>query len=440
MKYLIKSTIVFYLLLLTNSPLFGQWVQQPFPTQEYLWKVQFLNDSTGWVLGDSALYKTTDSGESWIFQDSTTGLGGMFLSTKNVDTLFYSSAKFGINTLSPGIRMTINGGDSWVTVDSSLAYYNDLQFINKKMGLVPGIDKNKSPTLLKTLDGGLSWMKIFNDFSPSKYGPEKISFVDETHGWAVTYDAYIFKTTDGGNNWTLQDSIPPVPPLTEIPLRDIKFTTLDSGCVVGGWNGTTLTAYTTDGGENWNTVSWNGSSMREVTFLNSQIGWLVGATYPQFIYKTINGGKSWEPQTLDYFDPLDKDSGFESISMISENLGWAVGTRPGKLCKLSNPEITSVENRLELNKQIIAGYDLEQNYPNPFNPSTTISFQIPNKEFVTIKIFDVRGKEITTLHNKIIPAGKHKINFDASGLASGVYFYRMQAGSFKVYKKLLLIE
>ena len=85
-------------------------------------------------------------------------------------------------------------------------------------------------------------------------------------------------------------------------------------------------------------------------------------------------------------------------------------------------------------------YDLAQNYPNPFNPSTTIRFQIPQDGIVTLKIYDILGSEVATLVNEQKAAGKYEINFNASSLASGVYLYKIQSGSFISSKKMLLLK
>jgi len=85
-------------------------------------------------------------------------------------------------------------------------------------------------------------------------------------------------------------------------------------------------------------------------------------------------------------------------------------------------------------------YVLSQNYPNPFNPETKISYSLPVEEFVTIKVYDMLGREVTTLVNKKESAGTHEINFNASALSSGTYLYKMQAGNFVTSKKLVLIK
>ena len=89
---------------------------------------------------------------------------------------------------------------------------------------------------------------------------------------------------------------------------------------------------------------------------------------------------------------------------------------------------------------IPSAYKLMQNYPNPFNPSTTISYQIPTTEFVTVKVFDVIGNEITTLVKETKNAGVHEVNFDASNLSSGIFVYKIDAGMFHQAKKMLLLK
>lgn len=83
---------------------------------------------------------------------------------------------------------------------------------------------------------------------------------------------------------------------------------------------------------------------------------------------------------------------------------------------------------------------LEQNYPNPFNPVTVISYQLSVNSYVTLKIFDILGKEVETLVNEQQQAGSYKVQFNASHLASGVYLYKLQAGSFTAVKKFVFMK
>ncbi len=85
-------------------------------------------------------------------------------------------------------------------------------------------------------------------------------------------------------------------------------------------------------------------------------------------------------------------------------------------------------------------FSLEQNYPNPFNPSTTIRFSVPKEEFVTLKVYNTLGQEVRTLINDVRHAGEYEVVFDAAGLPSGVYMYKLSAGSFLDTKKMVLMK
>ena len=85
-------------------------------------------------------------------------------------------------------------------------------------------------------------------------------------------------------------------------------------------------------------------------------------------------------------------------------------------------------------------FQLKQNYPNPFNPSTKIQYSIPSKSFVTIKIFNILGKKITTLVNEIKNAGEYSVNFNSVNLTSGIYFYKLTAGNYVSIKKMILLK
>jgi hypothetical protein len=106
--------------------------------------------------------------------------------------------------------------------------------------------------------------------------------------------------------------------------------------------------------------------------------------------------------------------------------------------------VTNVDD----SEQNLIGFVLEQNYPNPFNPSTKIKYNIPSviasgttqSQFVSLKIYNVLGSEVATLVNEERPAGSYEIEFDASSLSSGIYFYKLQAGTFVETKKMILLR
>jgi hypothetical protein len=103
-----------------------------------------------------------------------------------------------------------------------------------------------------------------------------------------------------------------------------------------------------------------------------------------------------------------------------------------------NEIITNISSHASGN--IPANYKLFQNYPNPFNPTTTINFSVPKPGFVKIKVYDLLGREVSTLVNEDKPAGNYRVQFNAGKLGSGIYFYRMEAGAYSQTKKLLLLK
>lgn len=126
--------------------------------------------------------------------------------------------------------------------------------------------------------------------------------------------------------------------------------------------------------------------------------------------------------------------GFEAINNNESTI-----TRTQILNKILN--WFGIPTNIEDNDNLtINDYSLFQNYPNPFNPSTKISFTLPETNKVSLKIFNLLGEEIASLINEEKTAGKHSIDFDASALSSGIYFYRLDAGSFSETKKMLLLK
>lgn len=93
-----------------------------------------------------------------------------------------------------------------------------------------------------------------------------------------------------------------------------------------------------------------------------------------------------------------------------------------------------------ISSEIPNSFILNQNYPNPFNPATKISFAIPKSDFVNLKVYDITGKEISSLVNQQLQAGTYEVNFDASNLASGVYYYKLTSGNFSEVKKMMFVK
>ena len=125
----------------------------------------------------------------------------------------------------------------------------------------------------------------------------------------------------------------------------------------------------------------------------------------------------------------------DSDNSIAENWKASFGHgTPGSV----NSVVTSIEENQ--NTSIPQVFSLHQNYPNPFNPITTINYQISEFSIVTLKVYDLLGREVTTLVSKQLLPGNYSVRFDGSNLASGIYIYQLNAGSFISTKKLVLLK
>jgi hypothetical protein len=153
------------------------------------------------------------------------------------------------------------------------------------------------------------------------------------------------------------------------------------------------------------------------------------------VWKTTNGGNIWGYQEIDSSYHI----GFlASMDFINPNTGWAF---EGNGVKTTNGGgiFTGIRNI----QSFVKNYELKQNYPNPFNPITKISFDLPKDAKIKLIVYDILGREVTRLLNsEFLQAGKHIIDFDAMkyNLASGVYFYRIEAGDYNAVKKMVLIK
>jgi hypothetical protein len=158
------------------------------------------------------------------------------------------------------------------------------------------------------------------------------------------------------------------------------------------------------------------------------------------IFKSSNGGDAWIDQTL------QTRWNINAIYFFDETHGFAVGDS-GLILHTSNGGLTGVGDR---GGSPPSTYVLKQNYPNPFNPTTNFTFRISppkadapptqNLEFVTLKIYDLLGKEAATLVSDVLPAGNYTRQWNAGGMPGGVYFYRLQAGCYTETKRLVFIK
>ncbi len=150
-------------------------------------------------------------------------------------------------------------------------------------------------------------------------------------------------------------------------------------------------------------------------------------TSPIILDSTLAGN-----DTTKVFRPLVNNQTYWWRLKAKNAAGWGSFSAGRKFRAI----VTSIEFDENLPKE----YKLSQNYPNPFNPTTTIEFALPKSSRATLKVFDLLGREVATLVDENLPAGVHKAEWNAGGISSGVYFYRLQAGEFSDTKKLILMR
>jgi hypothetical protein len=146
--------------------------------------------------------------------------------------------------------------------------------------------------------------------------------------------------------------------------------------------------------------------------------------------KVLNGGHSWPGGDKRYLVLSWGDIGRTNGDINASAEIWNF---------LKTKELSQPTTEVSLSQCLIE-MSLFQNYPNPFNPSTEIGYGVPGTEYVTLKVYDLLGREVATLVNERKAPGSYSVSFDASGLASGVYFYRLEAGNFMQTKKLIVLR
>ncbi len=202
------------------------------------------------------------------------------------------------------------------------------------------------------------------------------------------------------------------------------------GYMGGPWG---LMGKTTDGGTNWTTFGVpDFEEIYDLFFISPDSGVVVGR--PGMVRFTADGGNSWEE------DPAVTDllggRSIKKIVAMDDVSGRVIGDSLNIIFTTDSTLFTAVDDE----GYHIHNYSLSNNYPNPFNPSTIIAYSLPQFGFVTLTVYDILGREIATLVNEEKPAGNYKFEFEASNLASGVYYYHITVGNeFVETRKMVLL-
>ena len=435
--------------------------------------------STNYAVGRfGVIAYTSDGGSTWDIQQTPN-------QSYDLWTIDFESENVGWAAGSSGtVLKTTNGGNDWFEVNpDNVSNFRSIYFSDLQHGWVVGV----GGVIYRTIDGGYNWTKTTPNVTFERLN--SVYFVDQNIGWIAGAMGTILNSTNGGTDWSFQYSG------TESELKSMSFTESGIGWI-GGFYGTIL--HTEDGGgglsvnsfwrnylnltlldpgetsddmnvevnpEFLDSYSLSGVTVVLDTILHSNIADLAillshnGVTDTLVVQSTNSGSnfigctltdassvpvdESFPPFTGIYkpHSPLSVLSGMDPNGMWTLKIIDLVSGNSGTLeawgLKLYFDAISDVESDYSI---IPNKFEVYQNYPNPFNPSTTIKWQMPETGLVTLKIYDVLGREITMLVNEELSAGKHETIFDASRLSSGIYFYHLKAGSFIQTKKMLLLK
>ncbi len=395
-----------------------------------LFGVYAVNSDNVWVVGgDGTMLNTSDGGINWNEMNCPVTYPLYNVHFINADTGFVGGDNASITEL----MRTTDGGLSWdmqVLYNASDLGNYDIEFIEGAAG-----EPQRG-----FVTAGLSLVWMTDDYGQNRESTginggcganslRSICFINKDEGWFVgepsaTTDVTILRTTDGGQTYIIQTN--PTDP--DIRLNSVSFATDQQGVAVGN-AGTIL--YTSDGGQNWEIRSYNSIRWQSVFMTQSGKAWAAGANGT--IGYSTDWGYTWTAQQSGVTCELWE------VVFINDEEGWIAGGGMGQpgviLHTTSGGVITDVKEN-----NIVRKFELHQNYPNPFNPSTTIMCQIPEPGSVTLKVYDVLGREVATLINKELNAGRHEITFDASVINSGVYFYQLSTGNYVQVKKMILMK
>lgn len=353
---------------------------------------------------------------------------------------------------------TTNGGINW-SINTYIAdgYLRSVCFINTNTGYICGDSAYSSDFIWKTTNGGVNWSRLYQTSQMFFYS---IYFYNLNTGYTAASNGFILRTSNGGINWS-QISIGGF-----IPVTSIIFPTSDTGYLTSGildLGG--AISKSTNAGLNWSNINTTSIPLNSVYFLNSSTGYAVGGQYDigPLIVKTINGGTNWQtqvsPQNYDVYTDIvftDTITGYCSghgilkttnkginwnyqinsynsiykLSMLNSSTGYAVGGNGTILKTTTGGDPVGIK---PISNEIPKSFSLYQNYPNPFNPTTKIKFDVTSnvkREMSNVKliVYDILGREAASLVNEELKPGSYEYEWDGSGFASGVYFYRLTTG------------
>lgn len=423
----IKISVLFVLsLMFFSTGIYTQWVTVSIGTTKHLNSIHSPNINYVYAVGDSGYIRVSSSGGS-VYTDRSINL---FVKLNSVEG-FNSNTVYVCGDQGVIFKST-NAGVNWVGIAPGITTLNymDLDFINASTGIVVGQQRR----FAYTVNGGTNWISgQMNTPGSLNLNSTCVQMTDSTTFFVASSDtlisgfyySYIYRSTNSGvtftNNYTHSST-------TRTGFIDMQFINQNTG-FAASTNGTILK--TTNGGNNWSIQSAiYTTQIKTFFFANDLTGYAVGDNYTY--KKTTNGGANWYLQNS-AANIVMNDNFFNNVNegYVAGNGGYIMKTATGGGSFVGiNQNGTEIPNT----------YSLSQNYPNPFNPTTNISFDIPSASNVNLRVYNILGAEVKVLANLHLSAGKYDVQFDASELPSGTYFYRLTSSNFSETKKMILIK
>ena len=444
LRFLTASLCVFY----HTNLLHSQWVQiNDSVSSVYTFAVSDTNIFAGTSLG---VFLSTDYGNSWRAVNS--GLPGnpLYPTYPIVNALAVSPASGGAGStnlfaavVNAGVFLSTNNGTSWNAINTGLPHPQYGIFALAIIGnyLFAGTDEDG---VYRSTNNGMSWSAASSGLptypNASSHFVEIVAVaVSGTSLFASAEQHGNFLSTNLGTSWIEVDSGLPIDQdagnsyPTNASCFAVSGTNLFAGIntLVGGGE----VFISTNDGVNWKAasrVSYENVSVFALSDTNLFAGTQLGG-----VFLSTNNGTSWTAVNVGWTNANVTSLAVSGGYLLSGNGETTFPSAGGIWRRPLSEMITSVPR---LPSDVPMHYSLHQNYPNPFNPSTTISFDLPSRSSVSLKVYDILGKEVSTVVSEELQAGTYTRQWNASGFASGVYFYRLQAGQYNNTMKLLFLK
>ncbi|MDP3149199.1 MAG: YCF48-related protein [Ignavibacteria bacterium] len=380
-------------------------------------KIFFINETIGWAIRSNVIYKTTDRGENWVTQFTAPSSIG-FESIYFVDSLSGWSANLGGRPYK-----TTDGGENWVQ-QTNLDLWNsdDVYFTNRDTGWI-AIYSSINPSLYKTTNGGLNWFAI-----SEVVGARKFHFFPDPIHWLIIGFSRYYITNDHGNSWLeFTENVPSGLVSFYAPNNNLGYSVGSGGLILKYFDTTyvpvELILFEGKVENNKIVLFWG-----TATELNNQ-GFYIEKSFDKKNWFDIGfiEGKGTTVE-LSYYSFTDNE--------IASNVHFYRLKQVDYDGSYEYSKIIEISLTLKL-----SSFHLFQNYPNPYNSSTIITYQIPQKSFVNISLYDIKGEKIIELLNEEKEKGLFKTALENNQLTSGIYFVRMITSTgFSEITKITLIK